>query len=283
MSRRTQNGKTTQTKRRALTMDSLLLWSCSAKPSRAGALTMEGNIMDSIDSFMVARQPTALRPLLGLTVLLVEDSRFACEAVRLLCIRSGARIRRADSLANAKRHLAVYRPSVMIVDVGLPDGNGIQLIETTAHGSPRINVILGTSGDPTFRADVLKAGANGFLDKPIASLAAFQSAILEHLPADRQPPGPRLLSDEVVSPDRVAFHDDLSHVAEVLDGRDDTPRTVEYVTKFLHGVAQSADDADLERAAAKLAALKSQGAPLESGIKTLTDLVQDRLKDSGPI
>lgn len=239
--------------------------------------------MDSIDEFMVARQPTALRPLLGLTVLLVEDSRFACEAVRLLCIRSGARIRRADSLANAKRHLAVYRPTVMIVDVGLPDGNGIQLIESAAYGSPRINVILGTSGDPDMRDAVLKAGANGFLDKPIGSIAAFQSAILEHLPADRQPPGPRLLSDEVVSPDKIAFHDDLSHVAEVLDARLAGNGTVDYVTKFVRGVAKSVEDKDLAKAAAKLAALKSSGAPLESGIADLSAIVQARLRESGPI
>ena len=42
--------------------------------------------------------PTANRPLLGLTVLVIEDSKFACEAMRLLCLRSGERIRRADSL-----------------------------------------------------------------------------------------------------------------------------------------------------------------------------------------
>lgn len=51
--------------------------------------------------------PTAARPLLGLTVLVVEYSRYAYEAMRLLCLRSGARIRRADCIRSAHRHLQV--------------------------------------------------------------------------------------------------------------------------------------------------------------------------------
>ncbi|MFG5383021.1 response regulator [Yoonia sp. R2-816] len=238
--------------------------------------------MDGLTDMMLTRAPTARRPLLGLTVLVVEDSRYASEAVRLLCLRSGARIRRADSLETARRHLAVYRPSVLIVDVGLPDGSGIALIQSLAEATPRIDVILGVSGDSVARAAVLAAGADGFIEKPIANLAAFQSAILEHLPADRQPPNPRELSNEVVNPDPVAYQDDLSHIAQVLKSADEDAH-IDYVTQFLGGVARSAKDHDLDRAVRDLASLRSSGGNLDKGVQELSQLVQSRLAASGPI
>lgn len=238
--------------------------------------------MEPQEDLILSRPPTALRPLLGLTVLIVEDSRFVCEAVRLLCLRSGARIRRADNLEHARRHLSVYRPSVLIADIGLPDGSGMELISTLSETRPRIDVILGTSGDPDQEQAIMAAGADGFLAKPIASIAAFQSAILAHLPADRQPPGPRLLSTETVAPDRVAYYDDLSHVAQVLTGQEEKA-TVDYVTQFLSGVTLSADDADLNRAAAALAEKCTNNEPLRPGIAQLAAMVQSRLTSNGPI
>ena len=237
--------------------------------------------MDALTDLIGTRTPTAHRPLLGVTVLVVEDSRYASEAVRLMCLRSGARIRRADSLETARRHLAVYRPTVVLVDVGLPDGSGLALIETLADATPRIDVILGISGDTVAEADMRAAGADGFIPKPIDNLSAFQHAILSHLPAERQPPGPRLLHDEVIRPDSVAYHDDLNHIAQVLKDNDD--ENIDYVTQFLGGVARSAREDALARAVRDLITQKSQGANLKPGVAALSEMVQTRIAAAGPI
>ncbi|MEJ6403564.1 response regulator [Yoonia sp. 2307UL14-13] len=238
--------------------------------------------MEPLEHMMMTPAPTARRPLLGLTVLVVEDSRFASESLRLLCLRSGARIRRADSLETAKRHLAIYRPSVLMVDLGLPDGSGLALIETLAAASPRIDVILGTSGDPTAQGAVISAGADGFLSKPIASIAAFQSAILQHLPADRQPPAPRAVSTESVHPDPIAYQDDLNHIAAVLNDND-ADHDIGYVTQFLGSVARSAEDHDLDQAVRALVQRRRAGQDSIHEVSRLSALVQSRLTAGGRV
>ncbi|NIZ14297.1 response regulator [Phaeobacter sp. HF9A] len=233
--------------------------------------------MDDSDLFASAsRLGNGRRPLLGLTILVVEDSRYACEAMRLLCLRSGARIRRADSLKSARRHLQVYRPSVVIIDLGLPDGNGAELIESLANTSPRVAVILGISGDENAEAEAMEAGADGFLAKPIVSLAAFQNAILSKLPAERQPVGPRVLSDDAVEPDILAFRDDMAHAAEVL-GEAEDERALDYLAQFLGGVARSVGDAPLASAAARLRETRQSGGPLAIETAHIADLVNERL------
>ncbi len=234
--------------------------------------------MTDPDHLTAHLRPTAARPLLGLTVLVVEDSRFACDAMRLLCLRSGARIRRADCMESARRHLKVYRPSAIVIDLGLPDGSGADLIAELATAIPRVDVILGTSGDIDGEDLALEAGADGFLSKPVQSLAAFQQMILRSLPVDRQPPGPRLVSDEPVVPDPIAYRDDMAHAAGVLDDREDDA-VVDYVAQFLSGVARSAGDQPLFEAANDLAAQRAKSAPTDVPLNRLSALVAARLNE----
>ncbi|MCD9149518.1 response regulator [Pseudophaeobacter flagellatus] len=234
--------------------------------------------MDDSELFAAAqRLPNARRPLLGLTILVVEDSRYACEALRLLCLRSGARIRRADCLKSARRHLQVYRPSVVITDVGLPDGSGLDLIKEMDAARPRVRVVLAISGDEGVEEATLKAGADGFIAKPITSLANFQNAILSRLPSDHQPSGPRQVSDETIEPDPLAFMDDMAHAADLLTHRNEE-KTLDYLAQFIGGVARSAGDAPLAKAAEDLARARSEGRPGAGDAALMAGLVQKRLE-----
>lgn len=232
--------------------------------------------MDDFEDMMKERSATAARPLLGLTVLVVEDSRFASEAMRLLCLRSGARIRRADCLQSAHKHLRVYRPSVVVVDLGLPDGSGADLIAELKQAAPRIEVILGISGDPERETEALAAGADGFLPKPIECLGVFQQAILAHLPDTAQPPGPRVVTDDTITPDPIAFREDIAHVADVLQARPDG-KMLDYVAQFTSGIARSAHDGPLEKAALALAKDRANGQPVRGDVQRLSGMFKERL------
>ncbi|MDR9427280.1 MAG: response regulator [Salibaculum sp.] len=232
--------------------------------------------MDSLDDIVPNRAPTAKRPLLGLTVLAVEDSRFASEALRLICLRSGARIRRADTLHHARRHLRVYRPSVVLVDMGLPDGSGAGLIAALGRASPRVDVLLGMSGDSDTHDAALKAGADGFLAKPIATLGQFQSVILEHLSEERRPTGLCVLADDRVEPDGIALRDDLAAAADALSGATDR-RRLRYLAQFLGGVARSAADTPLSEAVDCLEDLLTTGQSTAHQRDRVAAMVQDRL------
>lgn len=226
------------------------------------------------DFSQIQMTPTASRPLLGLTVLAVEDSRFASDALRLLCLKSGARIRRADCLASAHRHLRVFRPTVVIVDLGLPDGSGLELIRELSLASPRIAVLIATSGDDSLAHAARAAGADTFLSKPVASLALFQTEILKCLPSDQRPSGILKPRQDRIEPDSLAYKDDLVHAAEVLSGTDDKAQ-IDYALQFLDSIAQSANDLPLARAVEST----RKGGSASTLTKKLLPLIETRLSD----
>lgn len=200
-------------------------------------------------------------PLRGLTLLAVEDSRFACDALRLICIRSGARLRRAETLAAARAYLVNHRPDVVIVDLGLPDGRGEGLIHDLAcTGLP----VLATSGDPDGKAPALAAGAAAFLDKPIGRVAAFQRLILDLVGLASPRPRPETEAETAPPADPLAFRDDLMLAARLIAETD-----AGYAAGFLRSLGRAAGDQALEDAARR--------AETGQGRVALAQLVADRL------
>lgn len=193
--------------------------------------------------------------LFAVTILLVEDSRSVSEAIRLMAAESGARVRRADSLHAAARHLAIYRPAVTMVDLGLPDGDGMALIRHLAAATPPYGGVVALSGHDRadWQAEALASGASACLEKPIPSLAAFQDVILRVLPdgETRRPDGGDLALAGRASV-AGAFDEDLrrarSLLADAVASGD--AETVAYCAQFLGSCAEMFGDADLAAACA---------------------------------
>lgn len=125
-------------------------------------------------------RPVVSLPVTRPSVLIVEDSAAAAEATGLLLRAAGARVRWADSLASAIRHLRSFAPETVIVDPGLPDGSGFELVSRLNQLGPARPRILVVSGDDTAGSRALQAGADSFMAKPVSA-----AALLREIVADR--------------------------------------------------------------------------------------------------
>jgi DNA-binding NtrC family response regulator len=108
-------------------------------------------------------------------VLLIEDndaSRFGF--VRYFS-KDGYDIKEAADLAEAVRALAAQRFDAIIMDINLPDGNGIDFIDTIRATDPSIPIIVITgAGNIQLAVDAMQRGADNFLTKPVDNAALAQ-------------------------------------------------------------------------------------------------------------
>jgi CheY-like chemotaxis protein len=177
------------------------------------------------------------------TLLLVEDSRLASDAIRLMFRGAGGRLRRTDTLAGGLRHLDLYTPDAAIIDLGLPDGSGLDLIALMAVRRPRVPLIVGTSGQADMAGAALAAGADVFLPKPIESVTLFRNTLgcvfhpLRHFHDDSFAP----------LPDTAALRDDMYLAHDLLCGAR-SPQQRAYALQFAETLAQVLGDPTLRDA-----------------------------------
>lgn len=113
-------------------------------------------------------------------ILLVEDHPIVISGCRRLFEeQTDATLIEASTLADARKELEAHRPDVMVVDVNLPDGSGLDFIREAAAGSnPPGAIVFSMCDDPHVARTAIDAGAKGFvskLDSPDALLGAVKS------------------------------------------------------------------------------------------------------------
>lgn len=179
----------------------------------------------------------------GGTLLLVEDSRQTCDAIRLMFQGAVGRMRRADSLKGARRHLSLYTPDAVLVDLGLPDGSGLELIADLTACRPRLPLIIAISGQTELETAALAAGADAFVAKPFDSIAQFRSLLAPmFFPLD--PPSGR---PETSPRTTLALRDDLLLALDLLCGRAQEDRRG-YALQFTATLARALGDLTMAEA-----------------------------------
>ena len=110
------------------------------------------------------------------SVLVVDDDARFCElAARMLTAQDMIVVGQAATIREALENVAAVRPDAVLVDVGLPDGDGVTLARRLAAlpWHPRV-VLTSSDRDATTHEAALEAGAVGFVakdDLPDAALA----------------------------------------------------------------------------------------------------------------
>ncbi|CAN5234887.1 SpoIIE family protein phosphatase [soil metagenome] len=116
-----------------------------------------------------------------LSLLLVEDDRADAVLVEELIVDAAADIDLvwAPSLADAERELAVKRPDCVLLDLNLPDGNGIAALDRIAAFDSTVPVIVLTGlNDEPFGVSAVASGAQDYLVKGRVDPEMLRRAVL---------------------------------------------------------------------------------------------------------
>ena len=106
-------------------------------------------------------------------ILLVEDEDAHAELIRRAFEAFPRRVdlHRARSLEDARSELATRPPDLVISDLRLPDGDGIELLPQEKGVSPYPVVIMTSHGDEQVAVDAIKTGALDYVVKSEITLA----------------------------------------------------------------------------------------------------------------
>lgn len=116
------------------------------------------------------------------TVLVVEDEKEIRRFLRTALENEALKVVDADTLQRGLIEAATRKPDLVILDLGLPDGDGLHFIQDLRQWSAVPVIVLSARSDEQDKIAALDAGADDFLTKPfgIGELLARVRVALRH-------------------------------------------------------------------------------------------------------
>ena len=100
------------------------------------------------------------------TILIVEDEQAIRRFVRSALEAEGFRVCEADGVQRGLIEAATRKPDLVVLDLGLPDGDGQDFIRDLRLWSPIPVIVLSARVDESDKVKALDAGADDYLIKP---------------------------------------------------------------------------------------------------------------------
>ena len=128
----------------------------------------------------------ALRDLVGIHVLVVEDTEDSRELLRVALEYCGALVTTAASAEQATQLLSTVRPHILVTDISMPD-DGLRLVREVKAIAETRNIhvpAIAVTAHPFRREELLAEGFVELVEKPLDPIARCR-AIRRHVRADQ--------------------------------------------------------------------------------------------------
>jgi two-component system KDP operon response regulator KdpE len=123
-------------------------------------------------------------------VLVVDDDPRILRALRINLTAHGYHVHTAEDAGTGLRAAADRRPDVIVLDLGLPDRDGIEVIKGVRAWSTVPIIVLSARIDSTDKVEALDAGADDYVTKPFGMdelLARLRAAVRRAATSDGEP------------------------------------------------------------------------------------------------
>jgi two-component system KDP operon response regulator KdpE len=123
-------------------------------------------------------------------ILIVDDDPHLLRALTIALTARGYQTSPAPDATTALQAAATAAPDLAVIDLGLPDLDGINIIESLRGWSTAPIIVLSARHDETAKINALDAGADDYVTKPFGMgelLARIRAALRRATPADEQP------------------------------------------------------------------------------------------------
>lgn len=103
------------------------------------------------------------------SILIVEDEEQICKALKSILTDASYQVFIATTLKHGEIEASTREPDLLIVDLGLPDGDGIILLHNVRQYSTVPIIVLSARDSEDSKVVALDAGADDYLVKPFGS------------------------------------------------------------------------------------------------------------------